>query len=170
LPPETQDSASAGQRWGRALLPPHPRRLLLKGVGGQFKQILSTATAAHARTYRAPPETFEAAVNRMGLNDEDLRRVHRGLRRSAYTSLCVCIGMLVIGMVAAWISAGQSITLTRAVPMIGAFLYALASALLCLASSMRAWQIRARRLGTFAEFFAQSEQILPPRDYGKDRA
>lgn len=113
--------------------------------------LLPGKTIKNART-----ESFEEAVRRQNLDEEDLMRVHFNYSASFYVSAffgAVCFALMANAFVA------------------GSIMYVLSSFaifLVCLANafrfSFRCFQIRHRKLCPVSEWFSRKQEWLPPLD------
>lgn len=103
----------------------------------------------------AAPADFAGWVRQFGLTDADLRRRHRRHAARCYVLAGCALFALAFGATSAFVTFGPALA-------------ALAGllALLFLASAaghaLRAWQIRARRLGAFGEWAKTPAAWFPP--------
>ncbi len=102
----------------------------------------------------ARERSFEACVADYGLSETDLRALHR--RRAAFFYLLVggALFALGFGATAAFSTFGPGLA---AVAVLAACLFVAGAA----GHSLRCWQIRTRRLGSFRDWWRQPRQWFP---------
>lgn len=139
-----------GRLLGGKTSPPDPRRLT-----GATRAWAASPRARPARSRAAEAEGFARAVRDHGLTGADLRRLHRQYALHGYALTAGALFALAFGVTTAFLTFGPALALLA---VLLALLFLAAGA----ASSLRAWQLRERRLGAFGEWARRPRAWFPP--------